>query len=82
VAKKMGCSFDEWTARAAARGGHGEMLKWLKENGCPWGSSVSDALAEAGNLDLLKWVKEEGSKLGPLCLYSAVKGGPLKCWIG
>ena len=52
------CPWDEWPCAYAARGGHLETLKWLRENGCPWHKWTCACAAETGHLEVLKWARE------------------------
>ena len=45
-ARENGCPWDERTCRAAAKGGHLEVLKWAYENGCPWNEETCWAAAQ------------------------------------
>jgi hypothetical protein len=47
--------WDEWTCYAAARGGHLEVLKWLRDNDCPWDTWTCANAAVHGHLEVLKW---------------------------
>ena len=49
-----------WTCANAAKNGHLEVLKWLRENGCPWDDWTCLYAAEYGHLEVLKWVRENG----------------------
>lgn len=52
--KRASESFLCWKA---ARGGHVEVLKWLRERGCAWDASTCSAAARGGHLDALKWLR-------------------------
>ena len=47
-------------AIAAAKGGHRNVLKWMKKQGCDWHIKIFAAAANGGHLELLKWLKENG----------------------
>ena len=67
-------------AEAAARGGHLEVLKWLKERNMPlWPDAVMAQAAGRGHLEVAKWLKEEGgSSIWNQPTLHAVQGGHLK----
>jgi len=45
------------------RGGHLDVLAWLKENECPWNEEgTCSAAAERCQLEVLKWLREQGCK--------------------
>ena len=73
----------DYTCGKAARGGHLEVLKWLRENGCPWDAQTCAAAAEGGHLDVLKWLRNQGCPWDErACAEAAGKGnlGMLK-WL-
>jgi hypothetical protein len=45
---------------SAARHGHLEVLKWLRENGCPWDWWACKAAAGGGHLEVLEWMGANG----------------------
>ena len=45
---------------AAARGGHLEKLKELRENDCPWNGWTCAYAAEGGHLEVLQWTRANG----------------------
>ena len=52
-----------WSVEAveqAAKGGHLEVVQWLRQNGCPWSSRTCYRVAERGHLDILKWARSQG----------------------
>jgi len=69
------CIVSDWTihtCETAARYGHLEMLKYLRQprdswriTYCPWAAGTMHAAAETGNLDLLQWACAEGLKPKP-----------------
>lgn len=48
--------------RAAARGGHLELLQWALANGCLWYASLCFWAVRSGHLDILKWARENGCR--------------------
>lgn len=66
--------FDVYTCSNAARGGHLDILKYLKENSCPWNEDTCSNAALWGHLECLKWAIENGcSWEKDTCYNSAVK---------
>jgi hypothetical protein len=59
-ARAIGCPWDKWTCRLAAKGGHLEVLKWARTNGCPWDGRTCAFAAKYGHLEVLKWARENG----------------------
>ena len=53
-------SWDQHACSAAAKNGHLEVLKYLRENRCPWNSFVCSHAAERGHLEVVKWAHENG----------------------
>merc|ERR1711957_97881 len=47
----MGC-------QEAAKGGHLEVLKWLREEGCPWDEVTCYVAAANNELGVLRWALE------------------------
>ena len=59
-----GCPLDEGTCRAAAEGGHLEVLQWARANGCPWNLVDCMALASANaKPDVFAWLGEKNNAL-------------------
>ena len=58
---------DERAAWAAARGGHVELLKWLRERGCPWDYTVAYAGVQRAitdnNIGMLRWMAANGGHI-------------------
>ena len=50
-------SNQEYICQAAARGGHLEKLKVLREVGFPWNEKTSVHAAESGHLKLMQWLQ-------------------------
>ena len=64
-------------ARGAAKGGHLEVLKWLREiyPNRDWGFGVTAGAAKGGRLEILKWLREQGADWSmDTCAYAAKKG--------
>ena len=40
------------------RGGHLEILQWLRENNCPWDEWTCNMAATKGDLEILKWARD------------------------
>ena len=72
-ARRNGCSWeeedleDDWNDETsldccalAARGGHLEVLKWLRAQDCPWDEWTFASAAWDGHLEVLKWMREHG----------------------
>ena len=58
IQKSNNCPWDKYTC--AAKGGHLEILKWLRSNGCPWGEFTSRYAARGGYLEIIEWLRENG----------------------
>jgi hypothetical protein len=64
--------WDEWPCAYAARGGHFEVLKWLRDNDCPWEELTCYAAARGGHLEVLRWLREHGCPWDEdTCAYAA-----------
>jgi hypothetical protein len=48
---RYGCAY-------AAKGGHLEVLKWVRENDFWWSEWTCACAAEGGHLEVLKWARE------------------------
>ena len=58
-----------WSVEAveqAAKGGHLEVVQWLRQNGCPWDSRTCFCAAAGGHLEILKWARSQD----PPCPWS------------
>ena len=60
--RSEGCPWDKYVCRGAARGGHLEILKWLRSQDppCPWHKIVCDIAAVRNHLDVLQWAIDNG----------------------
>ena len=61
----------------AARGGHIEVLQWLRAEGYPWDESVCWRAAEGGQLDTLKWLHAQSAPWDSSTIEGATKHGRL-----
>mgnify|MGYP001030254524 CR=1 FL=1 len=86
-AKQNGCSFLSYECcHEAAKGGHLEVLKWLRENGHFWDERCChDAAlgghleaAKGGHLEVLKWLRENGCRWDVQTANSAAGEGHLE----
>ena len=59
---------------AAARGGHLEKLKELRENDCPWNGWTCAYAAEGGHLEVLQWTRANGCPWGQRTCAEAAAG--------
>jgi len=75
-ARKQGSPWNELACAQGARGGHLDIVKWLREQGCHWDSSTADGAA-GGHLDLLKWARKEGCPWHTSTFRDAAKGAHL-----
>jgi len=55
--KANGCPWETRTCSLAARGGHRQALKWMRELGCPSGL-VCYVAAQGGHLEVFQWARE------------------------
>ena len=55
--------FCDWfhVCRAAARGGHLEVLQWACANGCPWDVWTCRYVTCYGHLEVLQWARANGA---------------------
>jgi hypothetical protein len=64
MCQHLRCTGCEWNVRAcskAARGGHLDTLRWLRENECPWDARhVCIYAARYGHTNILNFVLEQG----------------------
>ena len=61
--------WDTKTYNMAARGGHLDVLRWLRSQNppCPWGAVTCREAARCGHLDVLKWLRAQD----PPCPWNA-----------
>jgi len=71
------CPWDEYTCAYAARGGHLEVLKWLRGQGCEWDSYTCAEAALGGHLEVLKWARSQGCEWDIYTCGYAAEGGHL-----
>ena len=63
---------------SALKGGHLEVLKWLRSKGCLWTERVCSVAAECGQLEILKWLRANGCPWDWWTCYEAARGGHLE----
>ena len=51
--------WSEAAVEQAAKGGHLEVVQWLRQNGCPWNSTTCYLAAKGGHLDVFKWLRDQ-----------------------
>jgi hypothetical protein len=71
-------SRQEYLCQAAARGGHLEELKLLRENGGPWDERTCQYAAKGGYLDLLQWAHANDCPWDTITCKFAAQGGHLE----
>ena len=54
------CAWGYDTTQAAARGGHLDVLVWLRQHQCPWNKYTIDAAARSGHHAVVEWARENG----------------------
>ena len=62
----------------AAKGGHGHVLEWARENGCRWSHGTCDNMAREGHLDMLKSARKQGAPWGSTTTTAAAEGRQLE----
>jgi hypothetical protein len=79
VAKK--CPIGEWTCGNAAKNGHLEVLKYLREEAkAPWGSETANWAAERGHLHILEYlVERKYNQFDEYACTGAAMSGHLDC---
>ena len=75
---QLGGGWSPEAAAAATRGGHLEVIQWMRAN-CPWNPSnaTMEQAVASGNLELVQWLRTEGcpsSDESGLLLLAAEKG--------
>jgi len=68
----------ELLCQAAARGGHFEKLKSLRENETPWSATTCWAAARGGHLEVLQWARSTGAPWDARTCRGAAEGGHLE----
>lgn len=79
-------TIDDIVFMKAAKGGHFELLKWMKENGpqpCPWTDLTSIVAAGQGSVEILEWLYAEGCPFDDVVGIHAASGGhvPALKWL-
>ena len=69
---------DNYLCPAAAKGGHLEVLKWLRENGCPWDEETCRYAAYGGHFEVLKWARANDCPWDKTTCTRAAEGGQLE----
>ncbi len=59
-ARANGCPWGKGTCKAAAEGGHLQVLQWARANGSPWEKRTCHYAAREGHLEVLQWARENG----------------------
>ena len=72
----------ERLCEAAARGGHLEALKGLRDNGCPWDEKTCWAAARGGHLKVLQWLRTNGCPWDKVCVRWGGEGLLFRCCSG
>ena len=67
--------FTENTCAFAAKGGHLDILQYLRANGCPWDEWTCARAANNGHLDILQYAHENGCPWNELTCFGAARGG-------
>ena len=68
--------------KEAARGGHVQAMRWLRDRGCPWGGIVPAYAAGEGRLEALQRLRAQGCPWGAYTPAFAEIGGfpEVKAW--
>ena len=64
--------------RAAAEGGHLEVLQLLRTDGCPWSKHTCEYAAKGGHLEVLQWARANGCPWNRCTCSAAAEGGHLE----
>lgn len=75
---KRGIQWHPLTCAFAARGGHLDIIEWLREHGGDWKTHTCSNAAFGGHLDILKWARKEGCPWDSKTCALAAKGGNLE----
>ena len=70
--------WDEWPCAFAARGGHLETLKWLRDNDCPWNEETCAYAARGGQFETLKWSRDNDCPWRSKTCRAAAERGDLE----
>ncbi len=71
-------SRQERLCEAAAKGGHLEVLQWLRANGCLWNKYTCWEAAKCGHLEVLQWAHANGCLWDWDTCANATGGGHLE----
>ena len=66
------------TCAEAARGGHLEVLQWVRAQGCPWDEGTCCEASKGGHLEVLQWAREQGCPWDEDTCWGAFEGGHLE----
>ena len=66
----------------AARGGHLEVLQWLREHGCPWDAWTCELAARGGHLEALQWARANDCPWDPWSAPRPRRVGTWGCYGG
>ena len=79
LARQINCPWDEYTPAWAARGGHLEIVKWVRsmDTPCPWDKWTPAWAAENGHLEIVKYYHESGHRWDKLIPECAARYGHL-----
>ena len=62
----------------ACKGGHMDIIRWLKSEGCPMNYEACSGAAKGGQVEVLRWLKSEGCTWDSSTFSSAADGGHLE----
>ena len=62
----------------ACKGGHVEIMKWLRSVGCFWDERACFAAAKGGHVEALQWLRREGCPWDEQACAGAAEGGHLE----
>jgi hypothetical protein len=68
---------DHYVISEAARGGHLELIKWMKQEGCPWGTSTFREASGFGNIEMMEWIRDNGCPFDESSIIYASSNGKL-----
>ena len=69
------CPRSASTCKAAVRGGHFDVLQWLRSKGFPWDAQTCTAAARHGHLEMLQYAHDQGCEWnGEICRAAATGG--------